>query len=44
MIRAYDKLYLEDAMRNLAVALDYGAMSCAGGISEFYDRMLAGRV
>ena len=44
MIRAYDKLYLEDAMRNLAVALDYGAMSCAGGIREFYDRMLAGRV
>ena len=44
MIRAYDKLYLEDAMRNLAVALDYGAMSCAGGIGEFYDRMLAGRV
>lgn len=44
MIRAYDKLYLEDAMRNLAVALDYGAMACAGGIGEFYDRMLAGRV
>lgn len=44
MIRAYDKLYLEDAMRNLAVALDYGAMSCAGEIGEFYDRMLAGRV
>lgn len=44
MIRAYDKLYLEDAMRNLAVALDYGAMACAGGIGEFYDRMLAGSV
>ena len=44
MIRAYDKLYLEDAMRNPAVALDYGAMSCAEGIGEFYDRMLAGRV
>lgn len=34
MIRAYDKLYLEDAMRNLAVALDYGAMACAGGIGD----------
>ena len=44
MIRAYDKTYLEDAMLNLAVALDYGSIACAGGIDEFYDRMLAGNV
>lgn len=44
MIRAYDKIYLEDAMRNLAVALDYGAAACIGGIAEFYDRMLVGDV
>lgn len=44
MIRAYDKSYLEDAMLNLAVALDYGSIACAGGIDEFYDRMLAGNV
>lgn len=44
MIRAYDKIYLEDAMGNLAVALDYGAVACVGGIAEFYDRMLVGDV
>ena len=43
-MHAYDKSYLEDAMLNLAVALDYGAQVCSGGITEFYNRLLAGEV
>lgn len=35
MIRAYDKTYLEDAMLNLAVALDYGSIACAGASMRF---------
>ncbi len=42
MIRAYDEIYLEDAMMNFAVSLDYGAMLCKGGINEYYDRLLVG--
>ncbi len=42
MIRAYDKIYLEDAMMNFAVSLDYGATACKGGINEYYDRLLVG--
>ncbi len=40
MTRAYDKLYLEDAMQNLAVMLDYGSALCRGGLAEYYDRFL----
>ena len=42
MIRAYDEIYLEEAMMNFAVSLDYGAMLCKGGINEYYDRLLVG--
>ncbi len=42
MIRAYDEIYLEDAMMNFAVSLDYGAAACKGGINEYYDRLLVG--
>lgn len=42
MIRAYDEIYLEDAMMNFAVSLDYGAAACKGGIDEYYDRLLVG--
>lgn len=42
MIRAYDEIYLEDAMMNFAVSLDYGAVACKGGINEYYDRLLVG--
>lgn len=41
MIRAYDGIYLEDAMQNFAVMMDYGALVCPGGLDGFYDRMLA---
>ncbi len=43
-MHAYDKSYLEDAMLNLAVALDYGAQVCSSGIAEFYNRLLAGEI
>lgn len=42
MIRAYDEIYLEDAMQNFAVSLDYGAKACKRGIDEYYDRFLVG--
>ncbi len=42
MIRAYDEIYLEDAMMNFAVSLDYGAAVCKGGVDEYYDRLLVG--
>ncbi|HBH09157.1 MAG TPA: hypothetical protein DDX40_07135 [Rikenellaceae bacterium] len=42
MIRAYDEIYLEDAMMNFAVSLDYGAVACKGGVDEYYDRLLVG--
>ncbi len=41
MIRAYDGIYLEDAMQNFAVMMDYGSLVCPGGMDGFYDRMLA---
>ncbi len=44
MTRAYDELYLEDAMQNLAVMLDYGAAVCRGGLDEYYDRFLVSRL
>lgn len=41
MIRAYDETYLEDAMLNFGVMLDYGALVCPRGLDGFNDRMLA---
>lgn len=38
-MNAYDKTYLEDAMSNLAVMLDYGAMTY-GDAEMFFDRFL----
>lgn len=34
---AYDKIYIEDAMHNLAVMLDYGAMKIGNAVS-FFER------
>lgn len=42
-IRAYDELYLEGAMQNFAVMLDYGAAVCRGGLAEYYDRFLVSK-
>ena len=44
MIRAYDGIYLEDAMQNFAVMMDYGSRVCRGGMDGFYDRLLASDV
>ena len=44
MMHAYDRSYLEDAMRNFAVALDYGSLACFGGADEFYSRLLGSDV
>ena len=38
-MNAYDKIYLDDAMSNLAVMLDYGAMAY-GGAEMFFNRFL----
>lgn len=38
-MNAYDKTYLEDAMSNLAVMLDYGSMTY-GDPELFFDRFL----
>lgn len=38
-MNAYDKTYLEDAMSNLAVMMDYGAMTY-GDAEMFFDRFL----
>ena len=39
MMNAYDKIYLEDAMSNLAVMLDYGTVAY-GDAEKFYERFL----
>lgn len=38
-MNAYDKIYLEDAMSNLAVMLDYGSM-IYGDVEMFFNRFL----
>lgn len=38
-MNAYDKIYLEDAMHNLAVMLDYGAMK-DGDVEGFFERFI----
>lgn len=39
MTNAYNKIYLDDAMHNLGVMLDYGTMA-VGDASAFFDRFL----
>lgn len=42
-MNAYDKAYLEDAMSNLAVMLDYGSMAY-GDPELFFDRFLVSEI
>lgn len=44
MARAYKKMYLHDAMRNLAVMLDCGVRKYGYPIEEFYQKFLASNV
>lgn len=44
LTRAYDEVYLEDAMQNFAVMLDFGSAVCRGGLDEYYDRFLVSTV
>ena len=44
MARAYKKMYLDEAMRNLAVMMDCGVRKYGYPIEEFYDRFLASDV
>ena len=41
MTHAYDKYYLDDAMRNLGEACDYAVIGCQMDIDEFYDIFVA---
>ena len=41
MIRAYDKVYLEDAMRNLGEAFDYVSSHLKIALDEFLDLFVA---
>ena len=41
MIRAYDKAYLEDAMRNLGEAFDYVSSHLEITLDEFFDLFIA---
>ena len=41
MIRAYDKVYLEDAMRNLGEAFDYVSSHLKITLDEFFDLFVA---
>ncbi len=41
MARAYKKMYLRDAMRNLAVMLDCGVRKYGYPIEEFYQKFLS---
>lgn len=42
MIHAYDKQYLDDAMRNLGEAFDYAVNDCRIEIDDFLDLFIAG--
>ena len=44
MARAYKKIYLEGAMRNLAVMFDCGVKKYGYPIQEFYDKFLSSSV
>ena len=41
MARAYKKMYLDEAMRNLAVMMDCGVRKYGYTIEEFYEKFLA---
>lgn len=40
MINAYSELYVDDAMQNLAEAVDYAVNACDYGINEFFEMFL----
>ena len=40
MIHAYDKMYLDDAMRNLGEAFDYAVYSCGIKLENFMDMFI----
>lgn len=44
MIHAYDKQYLDDAMRNLGEAFDYAVNNCRIEIDDFFDMFIAGGI
>jgi len=44
MIHAYDKQYLDDAMRNLGEAFDYAANDCRINLDEFAEVFIAGGI
>ena len=44
MARAYKKMYLHDAMRNLAVMMDCGVRKYGYPIEDFYSKFLASEV
>ena len=44
MIHAYDKQYLDDAMRNLGEAFDYAVNNCRIEIDDFLDMFIAGGI
>ena len=44
MIHAYDKKYLDDAMRNLGEAFDYAVNNCRIEIDDFLDMFIAGGI
>lgn len=44
MIHAYDKQYLDDAMRTLGETFDYAVNSCRIEIDDFLDMFIAGGI
>ena len=44
MIRAYDEMYLDDAMECLGAAVEYAVLHCNVGGQEFLDLFVAGGV
>ncbi len=41
MIYAYDEIYLDDAMKNLAEATDYAVNACNIDVNKFYELFIA---
>ena len=44
MIHAYDERYLDDAMKNLGEAVDYGVCICGMDINDFLDLFVVSRI
>ena len=44
MMHAYNKQYLDDAMRNLGEAFDYVANACKMDMDEFLNLFIAGAI